>query len=325
LNEPAATAGETDSLTMAAVWHVRMEEDPSAEDWHAFTVWLETDPRNRRAFDALDAVASDAVRQLADTADTLVPVPHPALLRRLSSRAFLAMAGVAAAMLIAVVVSPRLFYSPAYEIIATAPGERRDVTLSDGSTVHLNTDTRIAVNVSARERDVRLEKGEALFEVAHDEGRPFDVGAGDRTVHVVGTAFNVLRHDGRIQVTVERGKVDVGGGGARDVRLNAGEQYGAREGSDRYQVTKVDPAIASSWREGRIVFTQATLAEVASSLSRYYARPIQVADPNVGNLRFSGILKIEDQLTTVKRLEALLPISVHESADAVRLERGSSQ
>ena len=315
-------AGDMDSLTMAAVWHVRMEEDPSAEDWYAFTVWLETDPRNRRAFDAVDAAASDAVRHLADTA---APIPHPALFRRISSRAFLAMAGVAAAVLVTVIVAPQLFYSPEREIIATAPGERRDVTLSDGSTVHLNTDTRIAVSMSAKRRDVRLEKGEALFDVAHVEGRPFDVGAGDRTVHVVGTAFNVLRHDGRIQVTVERGKVDVLVDGVRDVRLNVGEQYGAREGSNRYGVTKVDPAIVSAWREGRIVFTQATLAEVASSLSRYYARPIQVTDPTVGNLRFSGILKIEDQLTTVKRLEALLPISVHESADAVRLERGISQ
>jgi transmembrane sensor len=227
---------------------------------------------------------------------------------------------------VAVIARPDFFMPTESEIIATTAGERREVTLADGSKIHLNTNTQIAVNLNGRDRSVALEKGEALFDVVRDPARPFDVAVGDRNVRVVGTAFNVLRHDGRITVTVERGAVDVGATGARDnVRLGVGDQYAAREGTRGYQLAKIDPAIAAAWRDGRAVFTNATLSEVASDLSRYYGRPIVLRDPQVAAIRFSGILKIEDQMTTVRRLEALLPIVVAENGDEVRLERGTSK
>jgi transmembrane sensor len=245
---------------------------------------------------------------------------------RFSSRAFLGMAGVAAFVLAAVIARPDFFMPQERDVISTAAGERREISLADGSKVHLNTNTQIAVAMNGGTRSVALEKGEARFDVVRDTERPFDVAVGDRTVRVVGTAFNVLRHDGKITVTVERGAVDVGAAGARDnVRLGTGDQYAAREGTRTYQVAKIDPAIAAAWRDGRVVFTNATLSEVASDLSRYYGRPIAVRDPQVAAIRFSGILKIEDQLTTVRRLEALLPIVVRENGDEVRLERGTSK
>lgn len=329
MNEPAAGATETERLKTAAAWHARLEGGASgAEDWDGFVTWLETDPRNRTAFDAVDGAASEAVALLSLNREMEVgALPPPFAARRFSSRAFLGMAGLAAAVLAAIIVYPDMFgASTSYEVIATSAGEQRDVTLSDGSTVHLNTNTQIAVAMGSRLRDVRLERGEALFEVTPAPERPFDVTVGDRHVRVVGTAFNVLRHDGRITVTVESGKVDVRANGAKaHVQLGPGLQYVAREGVETYQVAKIDPAVASAWRSGRLVFTDATLSEVASGLSRYYGRPIVVRDPDVAALRFSGILKIEDQLTTVRRLEALLPIAVQENADEVRLERGTSK
>jgi transmembrane sensor len=321
---PATTAGETERLQTAAAWHARLETGAeSGEDWDAFTTWLETDPRNRTAFEAVDAAASEAVDLLSLNRELTAMTPPPAA-RRFSTRAFLAIGGIAAAVLLTIVARPDIFQAEEREIIATAAGEHRDVTLSDGSTVHLNTNTQLAVTMGRGTRNVHLEKGEALFEVTSDPSRPFHVTAGDRNVRVVGTAFNVLRHDGRITVTVERGNVDVTADGARgDVRLGAGDQYAAREGARAYQVAKIDPTVAAAWRDGRAVFTNATLAEVASDLSRYYGRPIVVRDAEVAAMRFSGILKIEDQLTTVRRLEALLPIVVAENGDEVRLERGA--
>jgi transmembrane sensor len=328
VSESASRVHETERLQMAAAWHARLEGGASAEpDLEAFTAWLEADTRNRTAFDAVDGAANEAVELLSlnrELAAASLP-PAPAM-QRISTRLFLGMAALAAAVLIAVVARPDFFMPAEREVIATAAGERRDVTLADGSTVHLNTSTQIAVTMNGRTRSVQLAQGEALFEVAHDAVRPFDVAVGDREVRVVGTAFNILRHDGRITVTVERGVVDVRTEGARaDVRLQVGDQYAAREGTPTYQVAKIDPAIVSAWRDGRAVFTDATLSEVASDLSRYYGRPIVVPDPEVARLRFSGILKIEDQLTTVRRLEALLPIVVTENANEVRLERGTSK
>jgi len=317
---PATSAVETERLHTAAAWHARLET--GADAWEDFTIWLEADPRNRAAFDAVDAAAGEAA-DLLSANSALAATPPPAA-RRFSTRAFLGIGGIAAAVLLAIVARPDIFQAEDREIVATAAGERRDVALSDGSTVHLNTNTQVAVTMSRGARDVRLEKGEALFEVASDPSRPFRVAAGDRDVRVVGTAFNVLRHDGRITVSVQRGIVDVSAGSARtNVRLGAGDQYAAREGAGAYQVAKIDPTIAGAWRDGRAVFTNATLSEVASDLSRYYGKPIVVRDADVAVMRFSGILKIEDQLTTVRRLEALLPIVVAENGDEVRLERGA--
>ncbi len=313
---------------MAVAWHARLEGGPAADgDWESFTAWLEADPLNRDAFDAVDAAAVDTAKILARHSNlAFTPMAPPPAMLRFSSRAFLGMAGIAAFVLAAVIARPDFFMPQEREVISTAAGERREISLADGSKVHLNTNTQVAVTMSGRARGVTLERGEALFDVVRDAARPFDVTVGDRNVRVVGTAFNVLRHDGRITVTVERGEVDVGADGARDnVRLSAGDQYAAREGTRTYQVAKIDPAIASAWRDGRAVFTNATLSEVASDLSRYYGRPIVVRDPQVAATRFSGILKIEDQLTTVRRLEALLPIVVTENGDEVRLERGTSK
>jgi transmembrane sensor len=313
---------------MAAAWHARIEGGPAADgDWEAFTAWLEADPLNRSAFDAVDAAAAGAAEILAARGDlAFAPMTAPPAMRRFSARTFLGMAGLAAAVLVAVIARPDFFMPDEREVFSTTAGERREISLADGSKVHLNTNTQIAVTMNARARSVALERGEALFDVVRDAARPFDVAAGDRDVRVVGTAFNVLRHDGRITVTVERGQVDVGTAGTRDnVRLGAGDQYAAREGTRAHQVTKIDPAIAAAWRDGRAVFTNATLSEVASHLSRYYGRPIVVRDPQIAAMRFSGILKIEDQVTTVRRLEALLPIVVAENEDEVRLERGTSK
>jgi len=313
---------------MAAAWHARLEGGPAADgDWQAFTAWLEADPLNRAAFDAVDAAAAGAAAVLARHGDAaFAPLAPPPSVPRFSARVVLAMAGVAALVLAGVIARPDFFMPRERDVISTAAGERRDVRLADGSTVHLNTNTQIAVTMNGRTRNVALEKGEALFDVARDATRPFVVAVGDRNVRVVGTAFNVLRHDGRITVSVERGAVDVGAEGTRDtVRLGAGDQFAAREGARAYQVAKIDPAVASAWRDGRAVFTNATLSEVASDLSRYYGRPITVRDPEVAAIRFSGILKIEGQLTTVRRLEGLLPIVVTENGDEVRLERGTSK
>jgi transmembrane sensor len=317
------STAETERLQAAADWHTRLEGASPDGDWDGFTAWLESDPRNRVAFDAVDGAASEAVELLSLNRE-LVVAATPA--RRMSSRAFLGMAGLAAAVLIAIAARPELFTSQEWETLSTPAGERLDVQLADGSSVHLNTNTEISVSLGGRSREVRLAKGEALFEVRSDADRPFNVTVGDRNVRVVGTTFNVLRHDGRITVTVEQGKVEVRAEGPRgNVRLGAGDQYAAREGAAAYQVAKIDPSTAAAWRSGRAVYTNAPLSEVASDLSRYYGRPIVVGDAETGALRFSGILKIEDQMTTLRRLEALLPVVVAENANEVRLQRGTSR
>jgi transmembrane sensor len=94
-------------------------------------------------------------------------------------------------------------------IYATALGEQRSIQFEDGSTVELNSRSRIRVNYSKQERGVELIEGQALFHVAHDTSRPFIVAVGATRVRAVGTQFDVYRKSNGTVVTVVEGRVAV--------------------------------------------------------------------------------------------------------------------
>ena len=325
-NLTASTSGE-DRLEAAAAWHVRLNgqggaEDASEGDWLAFTVWLESDSANRDAFDAVEAIAADVARHrtaLNSNYSEAVPktVPAWAIPRRWAVGAI----GLAAAALVAVLVQNNFDVTQSAQIYATNVGEQRDVNLADGSVLHLNTNTAVAVTLEKRSRTVRLEKGEALFDVAADASRPFDVFVGAERVRVVGTAFNILKHDGKVAVTVLRGIVQVSQPtDASPARLTVGDQFVRREGAREYQLAKVDPSQAMAWRDGRLIFEDAPLSAVAGSLNRYFGKTIVINDAAVQDLRFSGVLKIDDEANVLRRLEAFLPVVVQDHGNTVVLE-----
>jgi transmembrane sensor len=126
---------------------------------------------------------------------------HPRMRRR-----FLATAACAMSLVIAGAVWWQAEHFPLY---ATDIGERRSITLADGSTVDLNARSRIRVEFSGAERHVELLQGQALFQVAKDKNRPFIVASGDATVRAVGTQFDVNRKASGTTVTVLEGRVAV--------------------------------------------------------------------------------------------------------------------
>ncbi len=110
------------------------------------------------------------------------------------------------------VLSPSLLFNQpggANNIYATSIGETVSRTLADGSTLWLNTDSRVEVDYSGEKRRIVLHKGEAYFKVAKNPNRPFEVYAGTRMVRAVGTAFSVYREDHAVKVTVTEGRVDL--------------------------------------------------------------------------------------------------------------------
>ena len=326
----SASIPGNERLAAAAQWHARLSEDRDETEWQAFAAWLEADPGNREAFDAVDLVAQDVADHadaLADRID-LSTMPARRSWRSVTRRVWMP-AALTAAALLAVFLKPVRMDAPVVQAFATGVGERKDVNLSDGSTVHLNTDTVVSFSMTEKGRNARLDKGEALFEVAADAGRPFDVAVGDRNVRVVGTAFDIRRLGTEVTVTVKHGIVQIraisDANSATALKLRAGDQYSGREGSAEYVVSAVDPAAVAGWQQGRLLFNDAPLSQVAADLSRYFTRPVMVEDESVGNLRFSGILKIDDELAMVRRLAAFVPISVQESEDKVVLKRKTSK
>jgi transmembrane sensor len=115
----------------------------------------------------------------------------------------------AAAVGACVLASASLYLSAQRNLFETGVGEQRFVKLIDGSTVELNSRSRVRIRYSDTERDVDLIEGQALFHVAHDAARPFIVHSGTTLVRAVGTQFDVYRKESGTTVTVVEGRVAV--------------------------------------------------------------------------------------------------------------------
>ncbi|MDC7694343.1 FecR domain-containing protein [Asticcacaulis sp. DXS10W] len=209
------------------------------------------------------------------------------------------------------------------EIYETQRGETRWVSLKDGSRVHLNSDTRLSVRMARNERRLTLEKGELALTVVHDANKPFRVEAGQTALWDVGTEFNVLRHAGRVSVTVKSGAVSVTPATAKVMDLNTvlrpGDQAVVDEASGHIRRQTVDPAQVLAWQDGHVVYVDRPLTEVAEDLGRYFDRPLKV-DKGAEKIRLTAVLPIDSEASVVSRLQAFAPIRVRVAKDALYLE-----
>lgn len=184
------------------------------------------------------------------------------------------------------------------EVIAER-GERAAVQLVDGTNVTLNVDSRLRIPTAFDEthRTVYLE-GEAYFDVATDSTRPFIVHTGDAVVNVHGTAFNVRSYpeDRRVQVAVVEGAVSLhpqaSDASKRGARLEPG-QVGRLAARDTTVMTRTvdDVKTMIGWVDGRLIFENEALPEVAARLARWYNLRFDIADPALDSLRLTANLK----------------------------------
>jgi transmembrane sensor len=213
---------------------------------------------------------------------------------------------------------------------ATGVGERRDVTLPDGSRVTLNTASLLEVRYTSNRRDVRLLQGQALFRVAHNPDRPFVVLAGNRQITATGTAFDVrIRPSGEVQVLLVEGHVRVEPanrqGLARlipslaETDLDPGEQLVTkREGAPMVAPADVDRETA--WNRGVIIFRDDSVGDALREVNRYSAVQLVAEDPRVAGLRISGIFPTARREDFVAALETLYPvIAERETAGTIQL------
>jgi transmembrane sensor len=183
----------------------------------------------------------------------------------------------------------------------TAIGEQAAVALPDGSSFDLNTDSRIWVDYSQRQRVIRLERGEAFFKVAHDTQRPFWVRAGDYWVRAVGTAFNVYLRPTGVEVTVSEGTVKVVNATANEpppsdaaitgfaAAVTAGEQadvHGRAEVIHELNSAQISRLLA--WRKGSLYFQDQPLGEVVNEMMRYTTLKIEFDDDALRSLPVGG-------------------------------------
>lgn len=290
----------------AVAWAVRTG-DPAFEGWDEFTRWLEQDAANARAYDEVTALVADAAEALpplpvAQNDDTPVVV----------SRRRWAMGAMAAA-LVAVVTFGVWQAMPATYTIETAPGETQFVELDGASHIELAGGSRIVLDRD-NPREASLEHGQALFTVEHDPDAPFIVTVGDDTLVDVGTVFDVKHTATEMVLSVSEGAV-VFNPKRQNVEVTPGQRLASAPGSEAYRLTQVPAGQVGEWRQGRLTFDDARLADVAADLSRLSGVAFAVS-PGSAQQRISGSLMVQPLRDDPRSLGPLLGVSVRHEGNS---------
>lgn len=207
-----------------------------------------------------------------------------------------------------VVLGAWLFVNHTQSVIRTQVGERRELTLADGSVVDVAPSTELRVNLKDKQRLVKLTHGQAFFHVAKDANRPFIVDAGETQVRAVGTAFDVTRSGAGVTVTVVEGRVAVSRERSSLARLNivaqppsltdvfvsANEQVVVTPAAAEIPVREVNGAAEVAWTDGNLVFNDDTVAEIVRRFNLHNRAQIEILDQTLATRRVSGVFKVSD-------------------------------
>ena len=299
-----------EQLTRDAIaWTIRLRE-ADAETWQAFTEWLEADPDRLDTYEETAALDAE-LGQLSRTPMPPVFVADPApTARSFGPRRVVVGWGIAAVVAAAVGYWAIPGGSDLYSI-ETAPGERRSVSLADGSSIQLNGSSRIVLDRDDP-RFSRLESGEALFTVVHDDTATFKVEVGSAVIRDLGTVFNVVKEGQLVKVEVAEGAVAFDAP-ARAVELREGGTL--RWSGAAVATGRREPSEIGGWGKGQLAYSSAPIADVAADLSRSTGVEVRVS-PEVAERRFTGVIVVgTDHQQLFRRISALLAVEATRSGE----------
>ena len=201
---------------------------------------------------------------------------------------------------------PRPGQLVAYREIHTLKGERKMITLEDGTVIQLNNESSLKYpeNFSGNSREVYL-KGEAFFKVTHDPAKPFRVHMDEMNVGVLGTSFDIKNYpeDKNISVTVATGKVGVSKpGGKQAFLLMPGDRLSYDRLSGKITQKKVDPANETAWQQGELVFRDERLEMICRSLERWYNVNMHIPSKSLQDKKISLKIKGDDFNSVINML-----------------------
>jgi transmembrane sensor len=351
MSEPRRDAPALARDEQAAAWAARLAEGPlDGRDAADFESWLAADEANGPALDAIvetwAAVESYAAApELVALRGAALEAAHRAHRRRWfrsGMKSSLGRPWIALAASIVLVVAAALLWAglrpTAYE---TGVGERRVISLSDGSKLSLDAETRVRVRYAGGARRLWLDQGRAKFEVAKDPLRPFSVEAADKTVVATGTAFSVELLNRQVRVVLYEGHVAVleeaPDGSRRPVTLGV-----SRQNADRFltpghelvtteasapaavapvQIAATDPVRSLSWEGGELVFEDEPLPLAVERMNRYAAKPLRIGDPAAASVRISGVFRAGDETAFLSGLQAAFGVRARDEGGTLVLRR----
>jgi transmembrane sensor len=316
----------------AADWIARLDRgELSGEEAQALEAWLRGDPRRRGAL-----LRADALSMLSESARALGPQFDPQRFakaeaeplppRALSRRRVLAWAGAGSAFAAAAVALG--ISVPAAGAIHTGLGEVRLVTLDDGSTVMLNTQTSVRIRYSESERRVELLDGEAYFTIVGDS-RPFLVDAGEARLRSAQATFRVRKLTAKpLDILVDRGGLLLDRAGMpAPVAMRANTRIALPPASAHAVAPvpqPVSPDLLSrelAWREGKIAFEGERLDEAAAAFARYSNTRIEIADPALAREPVTGLFSASDPAGFGRAAASIFGARIEQRGNSLILHR----
>jgi transmembrane sensor len=328
---------DTSRLAQAAAWRVRLAEN-DLEGGPELAAWLAEDPRNALAWRrvqedwSLFGEHANSPELLELRSAALAHAHEAGQGRWVRSRRFAIShrLGIAAGILL-VALGGLYAWIQRPDLYTTDAGERRVVTLADGSQVELDSRSEVRVQYSAHARELTLTKGQARFDVTHDVERPFSVSADGHKVIATGTSFNVDLFGPSLLVTLLEGRVVVASTSTSSpltkvdipparITLDVGEQVVFSPKAPP-SVARVNLGQATAWENGEVVSENDSLTTVVARINRYAPHPILIGDTETGELRISGVFHTGDIEGFVSTIVAYLPVRAQKETDGTtRLE-----
>lgn len=305
----------------AARWcALRLSGDMTEELRRDFADWLAESPDHdaaMRRYEAALLIADEAGKaSLAEEFERELNDEHARRRRRGL------MPAIAASLAALLAIGFAVFFQrpdPALPLLyASAIGEQRSISLDDGSRAHLNTNSTLAVEYARDRRLVRLRQGEALFDVAPDESRPFLVETSLASIRVTGTAFNVQAFPEETTVLVVSGTVEVTPANAAPAAVTGGWQIRI-DSRGEVVISAADHERALAWRHGKARYADTPLGEVIADLNRYFEKPAALADAALADIPVTGEFDTSDQKLVIKSLTVAFGLHSREEDERILL------
>ncbi|MCZ4695404.1 DUF4974 domain-containing protein [Ancylomarina euxinus] len=211
-----------------------------------------------------------------------------------------------------------------YDLVEAEAGTQQTQLLADGSTVYLNGDSRLKYKVGseANERKLYLE-GEAFFDVARDESKPFVIGLEMSHVQVLGTSFNIKAYpeDEQISTSVITGRVAFEASNTESLILIPGNKGVIDKDKKSIAKLDVDNSMDLAWMDKALYFENTSLSELAKSLHRMYGVKIKLTDGSLKNLKITAKFENEKFEEILKILEMTNEFSYRIDKEVVLIGR----
>lgn len=283
----------------AAEWVVRLSDSPiSTEQQADFEAWLAQDARHREAYEQINRLWQSVTPEQREK--RWKPV------------------GLLSGIILLLIGFYCLPLSTWLADEQTATGEIRQVTLPDGSTITLDSDSAADVVFDVHARRIILHRGRVFAAVVPEgnNNRPFIIENRDGTAKALGTRYIVDQIDDHSRVSVVESSVSVTSRDRPDQSITVHSGQSVRFDSEQIHGQEQILPAAATWVESRLVYRNTPLSQVIDDLARYRTGFLRVSEA-AAQFRFTGVLPADDPDTALKILQHALPISIDRYTQAL--------